>query len=442
MSIWALWVVGLGLLLIRGLLAASESALYATSELRAKELVELEPRRGSRLLRLKTEREATAAAIRFGMVLFGFTAAAMGTIMGPSLFGGWVGGAGWRELLPSFVGVLVVGVLASMIDVTLRAGAATQPELWALRLSGLVSLVVWLFYPPMRAMVAGLNLLTRPFGAKVRFEAPSPPLDELEKLLTAQAAKAQVDKSAPQLIRSIFELSDKTCRDVMVPRTSVVGVEYSARTEDILAVIAEENHSRIPVYRDDLDHIVGVLHVRDLVPMMTHPELIVLGDIIRPAQYVPWVKPIGDLLREMQREKIHMAMVVDEYGGFMGIVTLEDILREIVGDIGDEFEEVEAQIEKQADGSFFIDAGMLLPDFEKSFNVALPEGDYETLGGFLSHLAGSIPDVGERFNAAGLTLTVHSKEGPRVHRIKVQRAKAALAPKERDSKSEVSPSKS
>lgn len=434
MSTWAMWGVGLGLLFLRGLIAAAESALYGTSESKARELLEVEPRRAARLLHLKTEREATAAALRFGMILLGFTAAAFGTLMGIHFLGPLWTGRGILELGPSLLGVLTVGIIASMIDVTFRAAAATAPEAWALRLSALVSVVVFFLYPPMRAMVALLNLVTRPFGARVRFEAPAPPLDELEKLLAAQAATAQIDKGAPALIRSIFELSDKTCRDVMVPRTEVVGVEYSSRTEEILSVIAEENHSRIPVYRDDLDHIVGVLHVRDLVPMMMHPELIVLGDIMRPAHYVPWVKPIGDLLREMQREKIHMAMVVDEYGGFMGIVTLEDILREIVGDIGDEFEEVEAQFEKQPDGSYLVDASIALGDFEKSFGVKMPEGDYETLGGMLSRLAGSIPEVGERFTVEGCVFVVHKKEGPRLERIRAMKAKPAV-PKEKEPKS-------
>jgi CBS domain containing-hemolysin-like protein len=259
----------------------------------------------------------------------------------------------------------------------------------------------------------------------VRFDAPPPPLEELEKLLAAQAAKATVDKSAPQLIRSIFELSDKTCRDVMVPRTEVVAVDITTAPDEILRILAEENHSRMPVYREDVDHIVGILHVRDLIPMMQHPELIVLSDTIRPAQFVPWVKPIGDLLREMQRQKIHMAMVVDEYGGFMGIVTLEDILREIVGDIGDEFDVEVKQVEKQADGTFLVDASMHTVDFAVAFGFALPEGEYETLGGFLSSLAGSIPEVGERFSFNGWQFIVHAKEGPRIDRVRLMKPKGA-----------------
>jgi CBS domain containing-hemolysin-like protein len=257
----------------------------------------------------------------------------------------------------------------------------------------------------------------RPWGQKVSFSTPPPPLEELEKLLVDKAQK--LDKGAPALIRSIFEMSDKTVRDVMVSRTDVVAVDLATPPEEILRILAEQGHSRMPVYRGAVDTIVGILHVRDLVPLMEHRELLVLDDLIRPAIYVPWVKPIGDLLREMQRQKIHMCVVVDEYGGFMGIVTLEDILREIVGDIGDEFDEEEKLFEKQADGSFLVDAALAPKDFEKAFGFPLPEGDYETLGGYLSTVAGAIPEVNDRFGVGGWTLVVHSKQGPRLERVRL-----------------------
>src|SRR5262249_40610887 len=158
------------------------------------------------------------------------------------------------------------------LDVSFRAVAYANPERWALRLSGFVSVLVFVLSPLMRFLVGTLNLLGRPFGARIRFEAPPPPLEELEKLLAAQAANQQLDQGAPELIRSIFELSDKRCRDVMVPRTEVVAVEISTSPEEILRILAEESHSRIPVYREDIDHIVGVLHARDLIPLLQHPE--------------------------------------------------------------------------------------------------------------------------------------------------------------------------
>jgi CBS domain containing-hemolysin-like protein len=424
MPTWVLWTACLALVALRGLIAAAESALYGTSDLRAQELAQSHPGPGKRVLRHKTEREATATALRVGSVLCGFLAAAIGAFVPPQLvnFTRW-GEAPWLSLATVLTGSLLVGLLATLVEVTMRGLANAGPERWALRLSWLVSLLTFVFYPPMRVLMVPINLVARGFGRTLRFEPPPPPLEELEKLLTAQAAKEEVDQSAPQLIRSIFELSDKRCRDVMVPRTEVVCVDISTQPDEVLRLLAEENHSRIPVYRDDVDHILGVLHARDLIPLLQHPELIVLQDTIRPAHFVPWLKPIGDLLREMQRKKIHMAIVVDEYGGFMGIVTLEDILREIVGDIGDEFEVEEKQVEKQADGSFLVDAAMEVEQFNKAFGFELPEGDFDTLGGFLSAQAGHLPDVGERFVFNGWAFTVHAKEGARVDRVRMTKLK-------------------
>jgi CBS domain containing-hemolysin-like protein len=173
--------------------------------------------------------------------------------------------------------------------------------------------------------------------------------------------------------------------------------------------------------------------VRDIVPMLQHPELIVLSDLLRPAVYVPWVKPIGDLLREMQKQRIHMAVVVDEYGGFSGIVTLEDILREIVGDIRDEFDEEVRAFEKQADDSFLVDAMLPVQDFTRAFDFKFPEGEFETLGGYLAHKAGALPEVGDRTTENGWTFIVHSKEGPRLERVRVVKPKTAVLPAKKTS---------
>lgn len=423
--IWAIWLAVLGFLLARALLAAAESALYSLSEHRASELRLIHPGAGGRVLRQKTEREATAAALRLGLVLAGFFAAALGAIAPPHMLDfSQYGSSTWVVWATALSSALLVGMLASLMDVSARAVASANPERWALRLSWAVALLVKTLYPAMKGLVTLVDLLARPFGRRIRFESPPPPLDELEKLLAAQAASAHVDQSVPQLIRSIFELSDKRCRDVMVSRTEVVSLDILTSPQEILRMLAEENHSRIPVFQEDIDHIVGVLHARDLIPLLQHPELIVLPDVIRPAHFVPWMKPIGDLLREMQKKKIHMAMVVDEYGGFMGIVTLEDILREIVGDIGDEFEVEEKLIDKQADGSFLVDAGLEVADFIKAFGFSLPEGDYDTLGGFLSSLAGSLPEIGDRFAFNGWQFTVQGKQGARLGRIRLMKPKA------------------
>ncbi len=430
MPTWAMWAILALLLTVRGLLSAMEAALQTLSDERAKELADAGTPRAHRLLKLKTDPEATAASIRLGMVLSGFTAVGTGIFVIPRVLDvSWleVVASSWMVWLTPLISALVVALVATLIDITFRSAALQRPESWALNLSRLGIISMNLLWPTVKLLVWPLNLALKPFGTKVSFQPPPPPLEELEKQLIRQAQKNEVDRGAPQLIRSIFELNEKSCRDVMVPRTEVVGLSSDAPMEEILQLIAEENHSRIPVYKDDVDHIVGILHVRDLVPMLQNPELIVMADLLRPAVYVPWVKPIGDLLRDMQRQRIHMAVVVDEYGGFSGIVTLEDILREIVGDIRDEFDEEVRSFEKQADDSFLVDAMLPVEEFARAFDFKFPEGEFETLAGFLSHRAGAIPEVGDRTQENGWTFIVHSKEGPKLERIRVLKPKIVPA---------------
>ncbi len=407
-------------------MVAIEVALQTVSDPRARELAVENPRRGNRLVRIKADPEGTASALRLGTVLAGVMAGALGALMLQQLFDfplGFLAPTDWLHWLSPLTSAIVVALLATLFDVSFRSAAIQKPEAWAMQFSGVALLAMYVFAPVLRVLVAPVNLILRPFHAKVTFQPPVPPLEELEKQLIRKAQKHEIDKGATQMIRSIFELSDKTCRDVMVPRTEVVTVDLATPMVDILQLIAEENHSRLPVYRHDVDRIAGILHVRDMVPLIENPELIVLEDLLRPAVFVPWVKPIGDLLRDMQRQRIHMAVVVDEYGGFSGIVTLEDILREIVGDIGDEFDEEEKAYEKQPDGSFLVDAMLPREEFTRMFDFRFPDGEFETLGGFLSHLAGAIPEVGERFSSNGFSFVVHSKEGPKLERVKVHKPK-------------------
>jgi CBS domain containing-hemolysin-like protein len=302
-----------------------------------------------------------------------------------------------------------------------------KPETWAVVLSGFIRMAT-LSLSPLVHMVAGpLNILLKPMGLKASFEAPPLPLEDVEKLLVAPAAKNEVDKVAPELIRSVFELSDKRCRDVMVPRTDVVSVGLHASMEEILSILSDKNHSRMPVLSEDEESILGILHARDLLPLIRSAQSLALEKIVRPAVYVPWFKPIGELLRDLQKQRIHMALVVDEYGSFIGILTLEDILREIVGDSGDEFEEAEKSIEKLPDGSVLVDATLSPEEFSEYFGVELPSGEFETLGGYLSWAAGALPETGDKFALAHLCLVVHAKDGPRIERIRVSRAKNSVS---------------
>jgi CBS domain containing-hemolysin-like protein len=233
-------------------------------------------------------------------------------------------------------------------------------------------------------------------------------------------------EATSELIHNVFEFREKVARDVMVPRTEVVAVEVDTAVPEIIRVLAEEGHSRMPVYRENLDQIEGVLHARDLVPLLAHPELIHLRDILRTAHFVPWSKPIDQLLREMQRKRLHMAFVVDEHGGVMGLCTIEDVLEQIVGDIRDEFDEETKPVEAHADGTYTVLGETSVGEFNQSAAAEVPEDQgFETMAGFLNSLAGAIPAKGDRLTWRGWAFTVADADPRRVTKIRAARVKRA-----------------
>jgi putative hemolysin len=417
----ALAGAALALLLVRAVVAALEAALVAVGVPRARALAaEAAPRRGARALAaLLDDRESTAAALRAVDTSSALLAGVLAAV---------AGAAGPAPLASAAAAVAAATFLSLVLSSAGRALGARQGEGLALAIARPARLLARALAPVTRAASAG----ARPFaGAPGRFALPRPPLEEMERALAEYASSVGTpsDQSTSELIHAVFEFRDKVARDVMVPRTEVVAIDVDTPVKEILRLLAEEGHSRLPVYRESLDQVVGTLHARDLVPLLEHPELIVLRDIIRPPHFVPWSKPVDHLLREMQRRHIHMAVVVDEYGGVMGICTLEDVLEEIVGEIGDEFEVEEGRgVEAHADGTFTVKADTPIAEFNRLAAAAIPEGgEYETVGGFLNALAGAIPVTGDRFFFRGWLFTVSEATPRRVLRVRAARVKRQAA---------------
>jgi len=415
---WGL--AALGLVLLFALTASIEAALVVVGLTRAQVLA-AEPsasRRARALAHLMAGPEATSATVRMVMVLACLSSGVLGALAGLGCLSRWM--PLWCAMA---IGVLVVALLALAASAAGRALGASHGEAVALALA-LPIRGLRTFCGPIGAALAAV---ARPFGAPGRFSLPRPPLEEMERDLAeyAKTAGTPSDQSTSELIRNVFEFRDKVARDVMVPRTNVVAVEIETPVPEIIRILAEEGHSRMPVYRNALDSIVGTLHARDLVPLLAHPELIVLRDLIRPPHFVPWSKPIDQLLREMQRRKLHMAIVVDEYGGVMGICTVEDVLEQIVGEIQDEFEEEERrEVEPHPDGTFTVRGGAPVAEFNKLAGDVLPEGKgYETVGGFLNALAGAIPALGDRFLYRDWMFTVSEANPRRVVRLRAARVR-------------------
>ena len=254
--------------------------------------------------------------------------------------------------------------------------------------------------------------------------------DELEQEILNAVSEGElhgaVDEEEKEMIESVIELGDKRADEIMTPRTDIVALPVTADRDTVLESIRTQGHSRIPVYEENIDRVLGVLYAKDLLLAESNGPFD-LRAIMRKAIFIPESKPVPELLREIQREKVHIAIVLDEYGGTAGLVTLEDILEEVVGELADEYEPVEpVPLRRIDDNTYEIDAHMRVDDLTDQLAIELPEDqDYETIGGFVFSRLGRIPKVGETCEYGNLTLQVVGAEPRRITRLRLQIAPAA-----------------
>jgi len=244
--------------------------------------------------------------------------------------------------------------------------------------------------------------------------------EDFKEVLEAGTLSGALDRTEHELITSILEFNDTTAKEIMIPRPDVVALDINIPRDALVRKVIEEGYSRLPVFNGSMDHIVGIIYSKDLLSLLEHRDLIILQDIIRQPYFVHESKKISKLLREFQQKKVHLAVVVDEFGGTEGIITIEDILEEIVGEIHDEYDDVRKAVEQSGDGSAIIDANMSIFDFNAQFQSALPEAsDYGTLAGFLQKSTGRLPDLNEEIRHSGFAFTILSKTARRLRQVKV-----------------------
>ena len=264
-----------------------------------------------------------------------------------------------------------------------------------------------------------------PQAATERLHSP----EELEIMVAEGTKRGVFNKTEQELISSIFEFSTTLAKEVMIPRTDLVAVEMSTPREKLIRIVTEEGYSRLPVFNESIDNIVGIVYTKDLITLLEHRDLIVLQDIIRPAFFVPESVKISQLMRDLQQRKLHIAIVVDEFGGTEGIITMEDILEEIVGEIHDEYDEVLKDVEHATDGSALVNARISIREFNEKFQSIIPDApEYETLNGFLSTLAGRIPELQEQIRFGNLEFTILKRTQRRIRQVKVTRVVSGPPP--------------
>ncbi len=425
------------LVLANGFFVASEFALVAVRKSRIEALVAEGSKPAERVLALLNNLNAYISATQLGITL-------------SSLALGWVGEPAVASLLEPvliYVGeatgiaFLASGPVLHGISFAIAFSIITflhivfgelAPKTAALELSERVALIIALpleiFYKtfsyPIRLLDWTGTKTVRLFGLHPSGEhGSSYTEDEIRQLIRISEKSGHVNKEERRLINKVFEFSETTVKEAMIPRTEIVAIPETSRLEDIVTAFRQQGYSRIPVYRGSLDDIVGFIHSKDVLTYILRPKAFKLERIIQKPMYVVDTARLEDVLRQMQKEKFHFGFVVDEHGGVEGIITLEDLLEEIVGDISDEHdEEVNEQIREQPDGSCMLEGGLAVRDLNRRLEMNLPISDgYTTVAGFLMSVAGTILSVGDKVPFNGHIFTVEKVNKRRIMQVRMEK---------------------
>ena len=270
-----------------------------------------------------------------------------------------------------------------------------HPEKIALSTVGIIRFIHVITSPIVNFLNFSTNMVCKLFGIGPQDEETVTE-EEIRMMVDVGEEKGSIEEEEKELINNVFEFNDKTVSEVMIHRTEVYAIDVNSKLEDILSELKEYKYSRIPVYDESIDNIVGVLFIKDLLAHIYSKKEVKIKKIMRDAYFVSKTKPINELFKEMQKNKQQLAIVLDEYGGTAGIITMEDMIEEIVGNIFDEYDDVEKDYEKIDDNTFLIDGSVSIYDLRKILGVDIPEGDYDTLSGYLIELLGRIPKDNEK----------------------------------------------
>ncbi|MSQ61912.1 MAG: HlyC/CorC family transporter [Dehalococcoidia bacterium] len=400
---------------------AAEAGVITISAARARLMAERGERYGRTLQRQARDRARTYAAF----TVLRNAAIISGTALLVFLaLDRW--GSNWRALIAASL-VALVGGLA--IQIGPQFIVVQRPGRWAGALTRMADVVRFTLGPVATFFTLPALVLLRMRGVELRAEDEVSEAAELLRAVGVEQQERTIEAEEADMIRGVISLEALTAREVMVPRIDVVAVEADATMREAVDVVVAEGVSRVPVYRGSIDTIVGLLYAKDLLGALAsggEPEPQRLDDLLRPAYFIPEAKRTDDLLREMRLNKVHIAIVVDEYGGTAGIVTIEDMLEEIVGEIEDEFDEPDAPIERVSEDEAIMDARVPIGDLQEMFGVALERDDFDTVGGFVYTQLGTIPNVGDEIRVDGLLVRILSVSGNRINKVNVSRVGAPV----------------
>ena len=418
------WIILLVLLALQASLAAARTSVIHVRRVRSRERQEDGGNRIALIERLvedSTRFRATTEIIAT-MISLAIGAIATFTFIAPlsRLFGERVGEPTglW---LAGVVVILLLGLVILVLGELLPSMIALRfSEQLAFALVRPFALVATLISPLTRLVIGLSRLLAGLLGEGPEGGIPLVTEEEIKSMVDAGEEEGFIEADEKEMIYSIFEFGDTLAREVMVPRIDITAIEVGTSITEALGVIMEAGHSRIPVYIETIDNIVGILYAKDLLPLLLHGETDTrLEKVLRRPYFIPETKKVDDLLPDLQQRKVHMAIVVDEYGGTAGLVTIEDLLEEIVGEIQDEYDSEEPIYEIISDDEYVLSARIDLDDLAKLLSTEFPDEESDTLGGLIYDHLGRVPAPGDVVDYDGLQITVLSVEGRRINKVRV-----------------------
>ena len=394
----------IALIALSAFFSSSETAFSAVNRLRMKALARQGSKRAAQVLRLSDQYDKLLSTILIGNNLVNILVSSLSTV----LFIRYFGGKG--VTLSTVVMTVLILVFGEVSPKTLAKEFADS---YAMAVAPAVQLLMWVLTPASWLFSQWKKLLGKLFPAK---EAPAITEDDLLTIVDEAEQGGELDEHESDLIRSAIEFNDLAAEDILTHRVDVVAVPQDATMEEVAATFRESGFSRLPVYDESVDDIVGIIHEKDF---FTAPEGSTIKDVMHPALFVPSSSKISALLRELQRVKAHIAVVKDEYGGTVGIVTMEDIIEELVGEIYDEHDEVVEDVKRKSDGTVVAEGGADLEDIQEKLGIP-GEYDATTVGGWVTGQLGRIPQPGDSFHLDDPGLTVRVSKADEVHVLEVQ----------------------
>jgi putative hemolysin len=406
--------------LIGGLFAAAEIALVSLRDSQARSLA-TRGKRGRTVAELNEDPNRFLAAVQVGVTLAGFLSAAFGGAtlsgdLGPVLEGWGVPAGAAAPLALVLVTILISYLSLVLGELAPKRLALQRTEAFALALGPMIDRVSKVSQPIIWVLSVSTNAVVRLLGGDPSAQKEQMSDEELRELVNAHQTLGEEER---RIVEDVFEAGDRQIREVMIPRTEVDFLDASTPVYKAAKQALSQPRSRYPVIRGSADEVIGFVHVRDLLDPDMAGRSVRVGELARQTLELPWTRPILAALADMRREGTHLAIVADEYGGTAGIVTMEDLVEELIGDIKDEYDLDEVETTRHRGGDVEVDGLLNLDDFEDETGVELPEGPYETVAGFIMASLGRLPEVGDHVDFAGRRVVVCEVEGRRVGRVRV-----------------------